>query len=330
MEGGTSTDSLKDDSLPVVSSLTGVVKQRSAVIDHLPPPEYILSDPSRSEKVLQLSVEVTDGVPGTPSVPEEQFGPRLRQRCRVWLWGVWCDRLQESVVLNSEITVVGAEVERDHESTERDLSWRLALPPKGASASARVLVSTEKGVFDVTETRVGYTDHGLQLAGQSAAFMAAGRGALDIFGGNEAPSAKRRQCGVLNFATAGDFGAPVSRGTAGHGPGACPGDQRLGGSGYDGGSSGGGVEVGGRKGGETAHGGRHRGGRQTARGGRGGRGAGGRHYHSIRDISLSVGEVNAYGVVIEYAAACCEHRVYGEGTRQQLDCQVVLVQIAGA
>ena len=102
----------------------GCVTQRSATMIQLPPAHFIMADPTVALPVMQINIkEQTQG--GWP------------RTVRVWLWGVWCDRLSEIVHRGDHVRVVSAEAPPPVDDTS-DSESVLMLPPVGANPAAAV------------------------------------------------------------------------------------------------------------------------------------------------------------------------------------------------
>ena len=89
-----------DDSPPAALSaprISGVVIQRSPPTRQHPPPSYVLCDPAAELPLLVLTIQA----------PAADAGWK---RCKVWLWGLWCDRLAEPVRRGDTVTIVNATV----------------------------------------------------------------------------------------------------------------------------------------------------------------------------------------------------------------------------
>ena len=77
--------------------MSGVVTQRSMPTRQRPPSDYVLCDPSAELPLLVLTIQATSNDAGW-------------RFCKVWLWGLWCDRLAEPVKRGDSLTIVGATV----------------------------------------------------------------------------------------------------------------------------------------------------------------------------------------------------------------------------
>ena len=131
-----------DQLLPKIATLEGYVAQRSPAGRRAPPADYVLCDPSAELPVVTLVLERRDAGGG---------GPAWR-RCKLVLWGFWCEKLAPSVALGCKVTVNGAEVEPAPDATDLESPWQLSLPPKGASPSARVVLVGEQRTLTLGAT----------------------------------------------------------------------------------------------------------------------------------------------------------------------------------
>ena len=74
----------------------GVIRRSPPTRQH-PPPSDVLCGPAAELPLLVLTIQA----------PAADAGWK---RCKVWLWGLWCDRLAEPVRRGDTVTIVNATV----------------------------------------------------------------------------------------------------------------------------------------------------------------------------------------------------------------------------
>jgi len=156
-----------DQLLPEIATLEGYVAQRSPAGRRAPPADYVLCDPSAELPVVTLVLERRDAGGG---------GPAWR-RCKLVLWGFWCEKLAPSVALGCKVTVNGAEVEPAPDATDLESPWQLSLPPKGASPSARVVLVGEQRTLTLGATGAFVSTANAAPAAADSTAPAGGQGA---------------------------------------------------------------------------------------------------------------------------------------------------------
>lgn len=112
----------------------GQVKLRGLPHPHLPPPDCALVDPQKPLPLLQLTL-------CRPSVDGAAVPAGAWRKLKVWLWGVWSDRVFDLVEINDRVRIEGGTWEDDTEAEPGDHADRLALPPKGATIGATIFIT---------------------------------------------------------------------------------------------------------------------------------------------------------------------------------------------
>ena len=128
----------------------GQVKLRGIPHPHLPPPDCALVDPQKPLPLLQLTLcrPSMDGA----AVPAGKW-----RKLKVWLWGVWSDRIYDLVEINDRVRIEGGTWEDDTEAEPGDHAERLALPPKGASIGATIFITGNRLEGDQWKVRARTT-----------------------------------------------------------------------------------------------------------------------------------------------------------------------------
>ncbi len=132
---------------PPADPVRGVVTARSVPTRRLPPAEFTLCDPTCELPLLVLTVDGSARDAGNAGGDGGDAQQRRPMRAKVWLWGLWCDRLAD-VKRGDTIAVYGAEIHEDDGAHAAGARWTLVLPPRGAAADAAVIASSGKTVIE--------------------------------------------------------------------------------------------------------------------------------------------------------------------------------------
>lgn len=119
-------------------ALRCVVMQCSVPSRVLPPPDFLLADPTLHLPLLTLLV---------------QPDARRTLPVRVKLWGMWCDRLCEIIRIGTRMTLIGSTVVHSVSSFFVD-STTLVLEPLGFSHRAAVHVEEDGRYIEVTPSGI--------------------------------------------------------------------------------------------------------------------------------------------------------------------------------
>lgn len=130
----------------------GQVKLRGLPHPHLPPPGCALVDPQKPLPLLQLTL--CRSTVGGAAVPAGDW-----RKLKVWLWGVWSDRIFDLVEINDRVRIEGGTWEDDKEAEPGGHADRLALPPKGASIGAAIFITGSRLEGDQWKVRVRHAPH---------------------------------------------------------------------------------------------------------------------------------------------------------------------------
>ena len=165
-----------DDNLNLDSfDAEGVVTLRAVPQTMRPPSSYALVDPNQRLPLLQV---VLKRPPGAIVVAGDW------RRLKVWMWGVWHDRANESIQKGDTVRVVAGLLEADPDAQPGEYGFRLVLPPRGAAADTSLHITGPRGpdhTFEATITEKGLsssrTANAASLApGAAAGPAAAGQG----------------------------------------------------------------------------------------------------------------------------------------------------------
>ena len=166
-------DNLDDDSDNLgCFDAEGVVTLRAVPQTMRPPSSYALVDPNQQLPLLQV---VLKRPPGAIVVAGDW------QRLKVWMWGVWHDRANESIQKGDTVRVVAGLLEADPDAQPGEYGFRLVLPPRGAAADTSLHITRSDHTFEATITEKGFASsrpaNSASLApGAAAGPAAAGQG----------------------------------------------------------------------------------------------------------------------------------------------------------
>ena len=133
---------------PLADPVRGVVTARSVPTRRLPPAEFTLCDPTCELPILVLTVDGSAQDAGNGGSDGGDAQQRRPMRAKVWLWGLWCDRLADVITRGDTIAVHGAEIHEDDGAHATGARWTLVLPPRGAAADAAVIASSGATVIE--------------------------------------------------------------------------------------------------------------------------------------------------------------------------------------
>ena len=133
---------------PPADPVRGVVTARSVPTRRLPPAEFTLCDPTCELPLLVLTVDGSAHDAGNGGGDGGDAQQRRPMRAKVWLWGLWCDRLADVIHRGDTIAVRGAEIHEDDAAHAAGARWTLVLPPRGAAADAAVIASSGTTVIE--------------------------------------------------------------------------------------------------------------------------------------------------------------------------------------